>query len=82
MAPHVSGAFGPRFRGRLRRPQLQKRPQGHEDSEYVLGFEIGQREVVSIANGQTDRQIDSQTESPSHPVAHYNKDDKRNSLQK
>ena len=47
-----------------------------------LVFEIGQREVVSIANGQTDRQIDSQTESPSHPVAHYNKDDKRNSLQK
>ena len=30
----------------------------HEDSKYVLGFEIGQRKVVCIANEQTESQTD------------------------
>ena len=42
-------------------PQIVLRlPQGHEDSEYVLSFEIGQREVISIAHEQTGGQ--------NHPV--------------
>ena len=45
VAPHVSGAFGTHFRGHLRSPIAQKLLQGHEDSEYMLCFEIGQREI-------------------------------------
>ena len=42
-----------------------KLPQGHEDSEYVLGFEIGKREV-GFYSGWTDRQTDGEN----HPVPH------------
>ena len=35
-------------------------PQGHEDSEYVLNFEIGQREGGFYC-GRTDRQTDRTT---------------------
>ena len=44
-----------------------KLPQGHEDSEYVLSFEIGQREG-GFYSGRTDgldRQTDRHTEPPS-----------------
>ena len=34
--------------------QSQKRQQGHEDSEYVLSFEIGQRES-GFYSERTDR---------------------------
>ena len=39
--------------------------QGHEGSEYVLSFEIEQRE-----GGFYSEQTDTQTESQSHPVPH------------
>ena len=39
-------------------PQMVlKLPQAHEDSEYVLSFEIGQREG-GFYSGQTDRIIE------------------------
>ena len=38
-------------------------PQGHEDSEYVLSFEIGHGEG-GFYSGQTDTQTDGHT----HPV--------------
>ena len=44
-----------------------KLPQGHEDSEYVLSFEIRQWEggfYSTRADTQTDRPTDEQT----HPV--------------
>ena len=36
-------------------------PQGHQDSEYVLGFPIGQREG-GFYNVRTDTQMDRHTE--------------------
>ena len=39
----------------------------HEDSEYVLGFEIGQRKS-GFYSEQTESQTDRITESQSHPV--------------
>ena len=42
-----------------------KLPQDHEDSEYVLSFEIGQREG-GFYSGRTDTQ--------NHPVPHSNID--------
>ena len=52
--PQVSGAFGAPFRERLRRPIVQILPQGNEDSEYVLSFEIGQRKS-GFYSERTDR---------------------------
>ena len=54
-------------------PQMvSKFPQGHEDSEYVHSFKIGQREggfynrrTDTQTDGQTDRQTDRRTEPPS-----------------
>ena len=42
-----------------------KLPQGHEDSEYVFSFEIGQQEGL-FYTARTDTQTDGQN----HPVAH------------
>ena len=39
----------------------------------MLSFEIGQRKSGFYCE-RTDRQIDRQTQSPSHPVAYYNID--------
>ena len=42
-----------------------KLPQGHEDSEYVLSFEIGQREGgFYSARTDTHRQTDRITDTP------------------
>ena len=73
----VSMTFGNHSQnGRLRRlfscppgvppsapPMVLKLHLCHEDSEYVLGFEIKQRE-----SGFYSERTESQTESQSHPV--------------
>ena len=41
--------------------------QGFEDSEYVLSFEIGQREG-GFYSARTDTQSESQTDEQTHPV--------------
>ena len=47
-------------------PQMVlKLPQGHEDSKYVLSFEIGQRE-----GGFYSAQTDGQNHRQTHPVAY------------
>ena len=43
------------------------------DPEYVLSFEIGQRES-GFYSERTDRITDRQTESCQHPVPYYNID--------
>ena len=40
-----------------------KLPHGYEDSEYMLSFEIGQRE-----SGFYSERTDTQTDGQSHPV--------------
>ena len=54
-----------------------KLPQDHEDSEYVLSFEIGQHESGFYSERTDrirDRQNHRQTESCQHPVPYYNID--------
>ena len=41
-----------------------KLPQGHENSEYVLSFEIEHGKMISIAH----EQIESQTDGQTYPV--------------
>ena len=49
-------------------PQLVlKLPQGHEDSECVFSFEIGQREG-GFYSARTGIQTDTQTDGQNHPV--------------
>ena len=48
-------------------------PQGHEGSEYMLSFEIGQREG-GFYSGRTDGQTDTQTDTQKHPVPYSNID--------
>ena len=43
-------------------------PQGREDSEYVLSFEIGLHYWTSFTISIVNEQTDTQTESQSHPV--------------
>ena len=50
-----------------------KLPQSHEDSEYVLSFEIGQREG-GFYSARTDRHTDRHIEGENHTVTHYNTD--------
>ena len=42
----------------------KKLPQGYEDSDYVLSFEIGQREG-GFYSTRTDTQTDRRTDTPS-----------------
>ena len=60
-APFLGGACGAH--------SFKKLPQGHEDSEYVLNFEIGQWES-GFYSEQTDRQNHGITE-PSSTVLLY-----------
>ena len=48
-----------KYLGRLWCPLVLKLPQGHQDSEYVLSFEIGQRES-DFCSERTDRITDKQ----------------------
>ena len=50
---------------------FKKLPQGHEDSEYVLSFEIGQREsgfYSERTNRQSDRTIQFRITSIAHRI--------------
>ena len=58
--------FGAKF---FRLQTVLKLPQGHEGSEYVLSFEIGQRED-GFYSARTDTQTDRHTESPSSALVY------------
>ena len=63
-APQVSGTSGAPFRGHLQRLKwFLKLDPCNEDSEYMLDFEIGQRE-----SGFYSERTELQTESQSHSV--------------
>ena len=66
----ITALGGGKIHGPIGTPSLPKMvlnlPQGYDDSEYVLSFEIGQREsgfYRTQTDGRTDRKTDGQTHS-------------------